>query len=355
MTMTQAGLEAGFGPANDGVVADGRTDLMEVVSQLPAQRVLLSHLATGFLLREGGLDTAHVKLLADVAVPADIPPVLLQLRTMRIVDGMHRIAAAKLRGDDRISARLIDCTDDQAFIAALKSNTLHGLPLSRADRIAGARRILSTHPDWSDRAVAEAAGVSAPTIASIRHQAASDLSGPAKRLGRDGKRRPVAGVEGRLRAADLITARPDAPLREIAKAADVSIGTVHDVRERIRRGEDPLPRRHRRPLQSVDGTGDAERPSSPGRRDDTPPDIRGMSRQTVLARLANDPALRYSENGRAFLQWITLNATQPTEWPKFVDAIPAHWMRHISLLADGVSEQWRMLATELRTRQQSAS
>lgn len=118
----------------------------------------------------------------------------------RIIDGTHRVEAAKLRGKQNINARIIDCGDEDALILAINSNIQHGLPLSKADRISGAKRILAAHPDWSDRVVAEIAGLSAKTIASLRNRSmGTKFTG--KRLGRDGKRRPLSAAEGRRRAA----------------------------------------------------------------------------------------------------------------------------------------------------------
>ncbi|MBC3839512.1 ParB N-terminal domain-containing protein [Streptacidiphilus sp. 4-A2] len=143
-----------------------------------------------------------------------LPPILVQESNSRIVDGMHRFEAAKIRGEQTIQVRLINCTDEDAFILAVKANTWHGLPLSRADRMTGARQIVQWHPDWSDRAIGVATGLSAKTIAGIRRDSADFGQQLGKRLGRDGKRRPLTAAEGRRRAAEYIAVHPEASLRE---------------------------------------------------------------------------------------------------------------------------------------------
>ena len=210
--------------------------LMSAAEQLPEVSVAVDSLVPGFHLRMAGTDTAHVRLLADAAGAVQLPPILVQQRGMRIIDGMHRVEAAKLRGEQAIRARIVDCSDEQALVLAVKSNTLHGLPLTRADRISSAKRILSAHPDWSDRKVAGIAGLSAKSVASLRNSSAGGAQFDGKRLGRDGRRRPMTAAEGRLRAAEYVRAHPEASVRQVAREADVSPGTAHDVRQKVRRG-----------------------------------------------------------------------------------------------------------------------
>jgi len=162
-------------------------DSIDAVDGLPVEDIALGLLSSGFFRRGTGTDPAHVQMLAEVASFSELPPILVQRNNLRIVDGTHRYEAAKKRGERTIRARVIDCTDNDAFILAVKANTLHGLPLSRADRVLGAKRILGWHPDWSDRAIGIATGLSAKTIAGLRRESADDRQQFGKRLGRDGK------------------------------------------------------------------------------------------------------------------------------------------------------------------------
>jgi ParB-like chromosome segregation protein Spo0J len=335
-------------------------DPTDMIDRLPVFSVSLSSLKPGFFLRQSGTDDAHVQLLVDAASASELPAILVQENSLRVVDGMHRIEAARLRGEECINARFVDCSDEEAFMLAVKSNTLHGLPLSRADRIDGARRILEWHADWSDRAVAAAAGLSAKTVAGLRRSDAEvhDLN---KRLGRDGKRRPVTGVEGRRRAAGYLMTHPRASLREVAREADVSLGTAHDVRAKLRQGLDPVAVGQRNPAEEQESQGsdregrrDWISPSNGSslrpRRQGSPP----SSWSAISPKLAKDPTIRYTERGRAFLCWMDTRMMQPGDWGDFVDAIPPHWMDDISLIADSVGDAWREFATQLRARQSSA-
>jgi hypothetical protein len=62
---------------------------------------------------------------------------------MRVIDGMHRLRAAQLRGDHGVEVKFFDGDADEAFIAAVRANITHGLPLTLADRKAAAQRILA--------------------------------------------------------------------------------------------------------------------------------------------------------------------------------------------------------------------
>lgn len=336
-------------------------DLENLVGKLPERNMPVSVLTPGFYLRQGGTDAVHVQLLVGAGGSADLPPILVQEHGCRVIDGMHRLEAAKLRGDTSIKACLLDCTDEEALVLAIKSNTLHGLPLSKADRISGAKRVLVAHPDWSDRAVAGIAGLSDKTIASLRNRSTDGMQLGRKRLGRDGKWRPVTPGEGRWRAAEYIQAHPDAPLRQVAKEADVSLGTVHDVSARIRRGSDPERNERRFPADAIVGhPASGESPGPPAsvngmtlqhnRHDCAPPGWSGIS-----AKLANDPAIRYTEGGKEFLRWMALRAAQADEWREFIDAIPGHWLSAISSVAESVSEEWRQFADLLKSKQGAAS
>lgn len=347
------------------IPSGGSHDPMSMVEQSPEVSVPVGSLVAGFHLRQEGTDASHVRLLADAAGSVQLPSILVQKNGSRIIDGMHRVEVAKLRGEWNIRARIIDCTDEEALLLAVKSNTLHGLPLSRADRISSAKRILIAHPDWSDRSVAGITGLSAKAIASLRNNSIGEVDSTVKRLGLDGKRRPVVPAEGRRRAAEYIHAHPVASVREIARAADVSLGTAHGLKERMRReaqaepvaqggaGEDraagqlarrpaPIPLSTRpEPVQPVRPSPVAISQSAGSRHG------RRLAWSAISAKLAADPTLRYTEGGRAFLRWMSLHSMQADEWREFIDAIPQRWLGDVSRIAASMSEEWRQFAERL--------
>ena len=58
---------------------------------------------------------------------------LVDRRTMKVVDGMHRLMAAALRGLETIDV-IFDGNKADLFLRAVEENVMHGLPLSQTDR-----------------------------------------------------------------------------------------------------------------------------------------------------------------------------------------------------------------------------
>jgi hypothetical protein len=75
----------------------------------------------------------------------------------------------------------------------------------------------------------------------------------------------------------------------------------------------------------------------------------------MASKVANDPAIRYTERGKEFLRWMALHATHVDGWREFIDAIPVHWLSVLAPIADDLSEEWSMFAERLRSRQEAAS
>jgi len=354
--------------AADDQMNVGRFDLKNL-EKLPARNVAVSALVPGVYLRRGGTNALHVQLLLGVAGSSELPPILVQENGGRVIDGLHRLEATKLRGDETISARFLDCTDEEALVLAIKSNTTHGLPLSKADRVSGAKSVLQAHPDWSDRAIADITGLSGKTVASLRDRPDGGAQLNGKRLGRDGRRRPVTAAEGRRRAAEYIRAHPDASLRQVVRETDVSLGTVHDVSTRIRQGMDPHGNEPRmsqagRPVRSDAQVCEVAKTPDPADRlfPGTPPAAAGTPARrekradvpptwaAVSAKVANDPAVRYTEGGKEFLRWMALHAAYPERWKELIDAIPVHWLSVIAPIAENIGSEWSLFAERLRIK-----
>jgi len=306
--------------------------------------VSIASLLPGYSPRLAGEDPEHIQLLATAHA---LPPILVHRSTMRVIDGMHRLQAAKIRGDKMISVRFFDGDDGEAFLLSIDANIKHGLPLSRADREAAASRILMLYRQWSDRAVAVATGLSATTVSTIRRHLILPGEEESSRVGRDGRVRPVDGSAGRLRASAVITKKPDAPLRAIAAEAGVSLGTARDVRARLRAGRDPvLTPQHgiveeREP--SADGTVESQR----RRVRNTGPSIDWPS---LRGNLTRDPTVRYAENGRAFVRWVDGHVIEPAERDQLIDAVPPHWRASVAELARSCAEAWLAFAQALENR-----
>ncbi|MEO3854924.1 ParB/RepB/Spo0J family partition protein [Acrocarpospora sp. B8E8] len=280
--------------------------------------------------RLGGEDADHLIRLAGLETA--LPPILVHRQTMRVIDGMHRVRAAAMRGQDTIEVRFFDGSEADAFVRAVQENVAHGLPLSLADRKAAAERIIASHPMLSDRAIAACAGLAAKTVGAVRRRSSADSPRSNERLGVDGRLRPLDGGAGRRRASEVIAANPDASIREIARAAGVSLGTAHDVRHRLLRGSDPaLTRPARIPPAPV-------RPEPK----DSP---------SILQTLRKDPSLRLTDPGRELLRLLHSRSIAVGDWQDLVDAVPPHCADSVARLARDCAEAWGQFAAELQRRE----
>jgi Winged helix-turn-helix DNA-binding len=307
--------------------ADGRPEL-----------VAITEIRAGTSPRMSGVDPAHVAVLVQLA---DLPPVLVQRRGMRLIDGAHRLAAAAARGEITIGVRYVDCGDDEAFVLAVALNTGHGLPLTLKERRAAAARILAWRPDASDRWVGSVTGLAPRTVASVRSEqpgsgAAGDAE-PGLRLGRDGRTRPVDASVARRRATELVMADPRMSVRELARASGLSVGTAWSVRKSVREGTaaPPTPR------------GPRQRPSGEPR----PAQQSPADTAALLGSLRRDPRLRYTDTGRSVLRWLCPpRVLEHHDWAGVIDLIPAYAAGPVIALARNCAESWTQFAAELERR-----
>jgi len=289
--------------------------------------------------RVEGQNAEHLRVLAEVRDV--LPPVVVHRQSMRVIDGAHRLRLAVSSGAAEIEVLLYDGTEADAFVLAVRLNSAHGLPLSQADRAAAAKRIIASHPAWSDRAIAAITGHSAKTVGSLRRQ--TQGAGVVQaRVGRDGRVRPLNAADARRRVGRLLEERPEASLRELARIAGVSVGTVRDVRRRVADGADPVPPRARRAELKAHGV--PEQRSGDQLRVDPPipaPD---------LGLLRRDPSLRFNELGRTILRLLEVGAMNEEQWQRFVDTVPVHCGDAVAAAARQCAGAWEGFAQQLEER-----
>lgn len=297
-----------------------------IESDAPIEQVPVASLLRGESPRSGGEKKSHAQLMVAAT---EVPPIVVHRPTMQVIDGAHRLSAAKLRHEETIAVRFFDGTIEEAFVIAVSANIAHGLPLSRKDRKAAAARILQMYPSWSDRLIASTAGLSHHTVAVIRRKCPTgQIAQLDSRLGRDGKARPLTYDEGRRAAAELIQADQSKSLREIAKEAHVSRGTVQDVRARLRQGVDP----------SV--------PKTPG----AGPNFSLARGQAALKRLCANPAVRFNQEGKAMLQLLSRSLQLANEAQSMSRRAPEHCLDAVAEVATALSDSWSRLARDLHTK-----
>jgi ParB-like chromosome segregation protein Spo0J len=300
----------------------------------PLVRLRLEQIQLGRSPRLKGLDEAHVQLLADTEDA--LPPIIVHRSSLAVIDGRHRLRAAVVRGDTSIRARLFDGTEDEAFVYSVQANNAHGLPLTASDRQAAAVRLLQVHPEWSDRSIASAVGVSAQTIAKVRRSTVSStqLNG---RVGRDGRVRPLSTAEGRRKAEEIMMARPDASLREVAREAGLSPGTVNDVRRRLGEGKGAVLPAKVSAAESVQG-----RVQNRISTTEPAPDF-----VLYWQQLSKDPSLNLTQFGRNLLTLLRAHRLDED----VAESVPAHCVEKVAALAKQCSLTWSLIAKRLERRE----
>lgn len=289
------------------------------VEELPIDR-----LRFGLSPRLKTYDPDHVAALAGVL--DEVPPILVHAPTMRVIDGSHRVLAARSAGRTTIRGVLFEGDETAVQVEAVRRNVTHGKPLSLAEREAAAVRFLELAPEWSDRRIATVSGLSPKTVARLRSRATEDSAQTRERVGRDGRVRPVDATEVRNRVADAVRSDPNASNRAIAKRTGASPATVRDVRERLSRGESELPsvveqRRQR---------------SQPASRVSSEPSEQDAQRQTVVP--------------EHFTAWFDERHVDDADWQSFVATIPISRVYEIADVCRRRGDSWRAFAAALEDR-----
>ncbi|WP_232832241.1 ParB/RepB/Spo0J family partition protein [Nocardiopsis sp. FIRDI 009] len=317
--------------------------------------------------RVKGVDPEHVERLTERI--DELPPILVHRPTMRVIDGMHRLQAARSSDRSTIEVIYFDGPDPDCFIAAVEANIRHGLPLTLTDRKESAKKILATHPEWSDRAIAAKVGLSGKTVGALRRSSVDPAVRSAVRVGLDGRVRSVNPDEGRQRVADLLARSPDASLREIARLARVSVETVRDVRDQLNSADAP-PSREETPSLGEDGdaVGEArvttDHPASTGLDEQVEARSRGTKQRSTEARpidlgvvldsLRKDPTLRYNDEGRTMIRWLEARVIRHDE-ADLIEHIPPHQAARIAAVARACAVNWNVIATLLERRGEQPS
>jgi hypothetical protein len=110
------------------------------------------------------------------------------------------------------------------------------------------------------------------------------------------------------------------------------------VREKVRRGSDPVSPKSR-PCPRCAAARVTERADD------------NVDFELILRRLRRDPALRYSQSGRALLSWLSSPRLLSMEdWQDMADAIPPHCSFEIIQIARSCAQAWSEFAAELERR-----
>ena len=292
-------------------------------------------------------EPSHVQCLRGVL--EQVPPILVDETSMEVVDGVHRVHAARAAGHSHIEAVMISGSDLQLLLAGIASNSRHGLPLSLAQRRYSARRLLELDDARSDRWIAEIVGLSAAAVASLRSSTVQTQqlnascpfeNGSSSRLGKDGRVRPLSAAAGKQMAAELFSDRPDRPIREVAQEAHISVGTAHAVKKALLHDSGP-------------GTAEQDPLRTPAagchadvaRRAPAP-----SPAQAVLSRMARDPSVVQSEGGRLAFRRLQALRIDAVTAHAIVQTLPPHYLDDAMHLINDSLGGWSVLVAALAAR-----
>lgn len=256
-----------------------------------------------------------------------LPPILVHAATMRVIDGVHRVLAARARGEKTIRAVFFHGTEADASIRAVHANIAHGKPLTVAEREEAALKIVASQPGWSDRRIAEVCGLSPKTVGRLRERTTVASPQLRARVGRDGVARPIDPAGVRHRIADAIRADPTASVRAIAERTGASQGTVRDVRRRVKYGQSILPPKLMRAQERRDERADTRGP------------------------ITESDAYRSTPAGHDFAEWFEGRRLDgDCEWQRFVEVIPIGRVYEVADAARRSSAAWARFAAALEAR-----
>lgn len=303
------------------------------------ERVPICDLAVGPSQRERGIDPAHVAALAEVA--ESWPPILVKRSDGTVIDGQHRVAAAKQLGLSELRVTWFDGSREECYLEFVRSNVSHGLPLTLPERRRAARRFVSSCPDLSDRGVAAACGLSPRTVARLREETSAErldtraARGERRRVGLDGRVRPIDPTATRVRIAREIARQPDASLRTIASAVGASPETVRSVRNELRA------------ISTSDELG-AETTSDPAAT------VLGLlsrpSGSRVGATCRDDRAFTDREDGQQFVEWFGATSVEQSDLWQYVEAVPLSRVYEIADEARRRAKFWSGFAGAVESR-----
>jgi ParB-like chromosome segregation protein Spo0J len=193
--------------------------------------------------RVGGIDADHVRTLEET--PESWPPlkVVRQGESYLLVDGYHRLEAAKNLELESIRVEVVDVTPaEDLHELAFALNAAHGRPLSLTDRRAFADRLLRTQPHLADREIARRCGLAANTVGAIRGrlEESAQIEQTTERLGQGGYVYRPRREDGELPDADPVealgdffTSRERRQQRRIARYLErlsVALGDQHKLK-----------------------------------------------------------------------------------------------------------------------------
>ncbi len=139
--------------------------------------------------RVSGTDPDHVRVLGETHKAWPPLKVVRQDGHYLLVDGFHRLEAARNLGLEDVPVQVLQAPKDGDLRSlAFSLNAQHGRPLSLDDRRAFAEKLLRDRPHFADREIGRRCGLSGNTVGTIRGrlEESAQIEQISERVGRGG-------------------------------------------------------------------------------------------------------------------------------------------------------------------------
>ncbi len=109
-----------------------------------------------------GVDQEVVEFYATIFKEVVWPPILVDRATRKLLDGWHRVEAAKRAGVYTLPVQYVDAQEEELFALAVKANLGHGVRLTREERYRAIARM--QREAWTHERIATFLGCSLPMV-----------------------------------------------------------------------------------------------------------------------------------------------------------------------------------------------
>jgi ParB-like chromosome segregation protein Spo0J len=186
---------------------------------MPYEKIPVGKLVVdqSFMIRQGLSQDAILRYRDLFREKGSCPALKVQRRTMRVIDGWHRLAAAKEEGLKEVPCEVLDVPDSELRALAYKLNRGHGVPISLEERNKTIVE-LYTKDGKTQEEIARIVGLSRPRVTQILDSLMTNETNIE--LSRE---KQVAIVKLILKGKKQ---------EEIAKAFDVTQGYVSQVKSK---------------------------------------------------------------------------------------------------------------------------
>ncbi len=187
-----------------------------------------------------GIDGEVVEFYASIFREVIWPPVLVDQATHKLLDGWHRIEAAKRAGVYSLPVLWAEAPEEELFALAVKANLVHGVKLSREERYKAIVRL--QREAWTHERIAAFFGCSLRMV--VNTEKAEDLRIKFKMRDNPGVRLPTESL------VEIVKLPPEYhdEVAELASEVDAAPTDVRRTVRAVKKGEIEEPAQIRRAL-----------------------------------------------------------------------------------------------------------